>query len=88
MKAENIDCAVHYPIPLTKQPAIMNMMKPEECPISQDISKRIFSLPVHPELPDEDLKNLLAGVEKVVKYHHKWKLLFPFLHFLSLQILR
>lgn len=49
-KAENIDCAVHYPIPLTKQPAIANLMKPEECPLSEKISKRIFSLPMHPEL--------------------------------------
>jgi dTDP-4-amino-4,6-dideoxygalactose transaminase len=60
---------VHYPIPLTKQPAILNLMKPEECPISEDISKRIFSLPMHPELSDEDLKNILVGIEKVAKYY-------------------
>jgi dTDP-4-amino-4,6-dideoxygalactose transaminase len=44
-------------------------MKPEECPISEDISKRIFSLPMHPELSDEDLKNILVGIEKVAKYY-------------------
>jgi len=71
LKAENIDCAVHYPIPLTKQPAILNLMKPDECQISEDISERIFSLPMHPELSDEDLKSILAGVEKVVNYYHK-----------------
>jgi perosamine synthetase len=71
LKAENIDCAVHYPIPLTKQPAITNMMKPEECPISEDISTKIFSLPMHSELTDEDLENILEGVEKLVKYFHK-----------------
>jgi len=71
LKAENIDCAVHYPIPLTKQPAITNLMKPEECPISEDISKRIFSLPMHPELSDDDLEKILAGVEKVTTYFHK-----------------
>ena len=71
LKTENIDCAVHYPIPLTKQPAITNLMKPEECPISEDISKRIFSLPMHPELSDEDLEKILVGVEKVATYYHK-----------------
>ena len=69
LQAENIDCAVHYPIWLTKQPAILDLMKPEECPISEDISTRTFSLPMHPELSDEDLKNILAGVEKVAKYY-------------------
>jgi len=71
LKAENIDCAVHYPIPLTKQPAITGLMKPEECPVSEDISNRIFSLPIHPELTDEDLKKILVGVEKVASYFHK-----------------
>jgi dTDP-4-amino-4,6-dideoxygalactose transaminase len=69
LKAENIDCAVHYPIPLTKQPAILDLLKPEECPISEDISKRIFSLPMHPELSDEDLRNILGGVEKVASHY-------------------
>lgn len=59
LKAENIDSAVHYPIPLTKQPAITNLMKPERCPISEDISARIFSLPMHPGLSEDDLKNIL-----------------------------
>lgn len=67
--AENIDCAVHYPIPLTKQPAILNLMKPDKCPISENISEKIFSLPMHPELSDEDLENILTGVEKVANYY-------------------
>jgi len=69
LQAENIDCAVHYQIPLMKQPAILNMMKPEECPISEDISKRIFSLPMHPELSNEDLKKILEGAKKVASYY-------------------
>ena len=68
LRAENIDCAVHYPIPLNKQPAITDLLKPEECPVSEEVSKRIFSLPMHPELTDEDLENVLAGVEKVVSH--------------------
>lgn len=71
LRAENIDCAVHYPIPLTKQPAIMNLMEPEEGPVSEEVSKRIFSLPMHPELSDDDLEKILSGVEKVATYFHK-----------------
>jgi len=71
LKAENIDCAVHYPIPLTRQPAITNLMKPEECPVSDDVSKRIFSLPMHTALTDDDLRTIIAGVEKVATHFHK-----------------
>jgi len=71
LRAENIDCAVHYPIPLTKQPAITNLLKPKPCPVSEDVSKRIFSLPMHPQLTNEDLKTILAGVEKVATYYYK-----------------
>ena len=69
--AENVDCAVHYPIPLNRQPAITDLLEPEECPVSEDVAKRIFSLPMHPELTDEDLENVLAGVEKVVSHYLK-----------------
>jgi len=71
LKAENIDCAIHYPTPLTKQPAITKRMKPQECPISEDISNRIFSLPMHPELSEDDLEKIIESVEKVVAYYHK-----------------
>ncbi len=69
--AENIDCAVHYPTPLNRQPAITDLLEPEECPVSEDISERIFSLPMHPELTDKDLENVLTGVEKVVSHYLK-----------------
>jgi perosamine synthetase len=71
LKAENIDCAVHYPIPLTKQPAITNLLKPEACPISEEISKRIFSLPMHPHLSEENLEEILEGLEKVATYYSR-----------------
>jgi len=71
LRAENIGCAVHYPTPLTKQPAITNLMKPEKCPASEDVSKRIFSLPMHPELSDDDLEKILEAVEKVAAYFHR-----------------
>lgn len=71
LKAENIGCAVHYPIPLTKQPAITNLMKPGACPVSEETSKRVFSLPMHPYLSDKNLKEIQEGVEKVATYFHR-----------------
>jgi len=71
LQAENIDCAVHYPTPLTKQPIIAEMFKPEPCPVSEETSKKIMSLPIHPALTDENLGQIVEGVEKVASYYLK-----------------
>jgi dTDP-4-amino-4,6-dideoxygalactose transaminase len=69
LNEENIDSAVHYPTPLTKQPIIEEKLNPPQCPISEQVSKQIFSLPIHPALTDEDLKNIVEGVNKVSAYY-------------------
>ena len=71
LAAENIDCAVHYPKPLTGQPIVKEKLDPAPCPVSEDVSMRILSLPMHPALTDEDLKLIVAGVEKVAGHYLK-----------------
>ncbi len=71
LRAENISNAVHYPVPLTKQPAIRDILDPEPCPISEDVSKRIFSLPMFPDLTEEELDSIVSGVEKVANSYLK-----------------
>jgi dTDP-4-amino-4,6-dideoxygalactose transaminase len=71
LSAENIDCGVHYPAALTEQPIVKEMLKPKPCPVSEDLAKRIVSLPMHPYLSDEELNVIIAGVEKVVEHYHK-----------------
>jgi perosamine synthetase len=69
LSAENIDCGVHYPAALTEQPIVKEMLKPKPCPVSEDLAKRIVSLPMHPYLSDDDLNMVIAGVEKVANYY-------------------
>ena len=71
LQAENIDCAVHYPTPLTKQPILEEMFNPTPCPIADELSNRILSLPIHPALSDENLKEIVLGLEKVSSYYAK-----------------
>jgi perosamine synthetase len=71
LHVENIDCGVHYPTPLTRQLAILDLMKPDRCPVSEDVANRIFSLPMHPYLSDDDLDAILNGVKKVTGYYHR-----------------
>lgn len=69
LRAENIDCAVHYPSSVNRQPAIKNLMESEPCPVADDVSKRALSLPIHPSLSDEDLSAIIEAVTKVSGYY-------------------
>lgn len=71
LKAENIECSVHYPVPLTKQPAFTGILKVNECPVAEDVSKRIFSIPVHPRLSSSDIQKILEALEKVSSFYLK-----------------
>ena len=71
LKAEKIGCMVYYPIPLSKQPALKKYGSKAECPVSEDVSKRVFSIPVHPSLSKEDLKKILEALEKVSSHFQK-----------------
>jgi len=68
VRAENIGCAVHYPTPLTEQPIIKELLRPGRCPVSEMVSRWIFSLPMHAQLSDGDLEKILRAVEKVSAY--------------------
>jgi len=70
LKAENIEGMVYYPIPLTKQPALKRYAK-SRCPVAEDVSKRVFSIPVHSSLTNEDLDKILKAIVKVSTYYKK-----------------
>jgi dTDP-4-amino-4,6-dideoxygalactose transaminase len=50
---------------------VKEMLAPQSCPASEEISKRILSLPMHPALSDEDLGFIVSAVEKVASYYLK-----------------
>lgn len=68
LRQEGIGAAVHYPRPLHEQPALRALVaETPPLPVSQDISQRIVSLPVHPGLTREDLDRVVAAVQAVVR---------------------
>lgn len=71
LKAENIDCAIHYPVPLSLQPIVKQTWNPEPCPVSEELSQRIISLPIHPALRKEDINNIIKAVKKVAEHYLK-----------------
>ncbi len=58
LKENGIPNAVHYPVPLNKQPAL----KTDEfnLPVAEDLSDKVMSLPMHPYLSDKDLKMIIS----------------------------
>jgi perosamine synthetase len=71
LKAENIECIVYYPIPLSKQPALKRFGSKTKCLVAEDVSKRVFSVPVHPSLSENDLAKVLKALEKVSSHFQK-----------------
>ena len=64
----NIPTAVHYPLPLHHQPSLMQYYDAtvhQKLPYSEQISKQVVSVPMHPYL-DENTQDYI--VENVIKY--------------------
>ena len=56
LKAAGIPTAVHYPIPLNKQPAVADANV--QLPIGDAVAEKVMSLPMHPYLSYESLDNI------------------------------
>jgi len=64
LKAEGVPTAVHYPRPLTRQPAFRDFVR-EHPPVSDGLAARVFSLPMHHDLTDEDVGAVERALHKV-----------------------
>lgn len=60
LKAAGIPTAVHYPIPLNKQPAVADTRT--KLPVGDKISEKVVSLPMHPYLTAADQKNISHAI--------------------------
>lgn len=60
LKEQGIPTAVHYPIPLNKQPAVANSNV--SLPVGDAIAERVMSLPMHPYLTAEAQEKIVAAL--------------------------
>jgi UDP-2-acetamido-2-deoxy-ribo-hexuluronate aminotransferase len=56
LNSQNIPTAVHYPQPLHKQPAVASNVS--DCYVSEDLSKKVLSIPVHPYLSAKTINTI------------------------------
>jgi perosamine synthetase len=66
LKAEGVPTAVHYPRPLTRQPAFAQVAGSQPpCTVADALSKQVFALPMHHALSDEHVKTIGDALAKV-----------------------
>ena len=65
LRESGIPTAVHYPVPLNEQPAYEGICCPECTPVSQYLSKRVVSLPMHPYLASADQEKIIRAVSQL-----------------------
>jgi perosamine synthetase len=63
LQANGIGSAVHYPKAVYEQPLYRELGYADVlCPVSEDVSRRVLSLPVHPSLKQEDLEHIVRAI--------------------------
>lgn len=64
LKENGIPTAVHYPIPLNKQPAVFE----ESCflPIGDNVAKKVMSIPAHISLSNAEIDKITSLIELAV----------------------
>ncbi len=68
LQAEGIPTAVHYPIPLHRQPAFADLGLPDgSFPVAERVARRVISLPMHPFLTEEEIDRVCAAVGKSLR---------------------
>ncbi|MFA4859382.1 DegT/DnrJ/EryC1/StrS family aminotransferase [Methanoregula sp.] len=65
LKTKGIGSAVHYPIPIHRQPMYDTATGPDPCPVSTKLSASVLSLPVHPLLDQKQLAYICDTINKV-----------------------
>lgn len=67
LRENEIASAIYYPIPLHRQDAFYEQYKDVIFPVSENVSKQCFSLPMYPELKDEVIRHITDVVKKYVR---------------------
>jgi perosamine synthetase len=65
LTAKGIGSAVHYPIPIHRQPLYLQEYNPDPCPVSTRLASSVLSLPVHPLLDQKELAYICETINRV-----------------------
>ena len=63
LKAAGIPTAVHYPIPLNKQPAVVS---DAVLPVGDLVAEEVISLPMHPYMTEEQVRQVVGALAQAL----------------------
>jgi UDP-2-acetamido-2-deoxy-ribo-hexuluronate aminotransferase len=66
LREDGVPTAIYYPRPLHHQPAYQAQHDGTTLPVSEDLSRRVLALPIHPDLTEEAVDQVCASVLRAV----------------------
>ena len=67
LQNQNIPTAIHYPIPVNKQPVLTSLCGQQTYPIAETCSREVLSLPMHPYLTREQISYIAENIVNFVE---------------------
>jgi UDP-2-acetamido-2-deoxy-ribo-hexuluronate aminotransferase len=67
LRKAGVPTAVHYPIPLNRQPAYSNRSGGGATPCADAAAERVMSLPMHADLSDEQQDRIVAALAEALR---------------------
>lgn len=68
LQRREIFCGIHYPTPIPQSPPYrLARTVPEDTPVSSSLARQILSLPIYPELTDEQVDQVVEGISDFFK---------------------
>lgn len=68
LKEQNIETKIHYPVPLHLQPAAVGLgYQRGDFPVAERLAQHMLSLPVYPELLDEEINRVIHAIQSFFK---------------------
>jgi dTDP-3-amino-3,4,6-trideoxy-alpha-D-glucose transaminase len=61
LEAKGIGTLIHYPVSIPRQPAVATE-KPADCPVADRVCREVFSLPLHPHLSPDAVRQVAAAL--------------------------
>ncbi len=67
LQEKQVGTGIHYPVPIHKQPAFADVARNTSLPVTERASAEIVSLPMYPELLDEQVGRVIEGIQAFAK---------------------
>jgi len=71
LQSAGIPTAVHYPIPIHKQPAYTHLHDGRSIPVSEQLADEVMSLPMHPDLDPGTQDRIVARIKSALVLQHE-----------------